>query len=324
MSTDQDSDELAGLFTRLTKEEELRLWPLATHAGHLLRSLRFVDFRQGQADAALLAARLQVHYTEAELQEMIFVAIPRGGLFVLGWLSYLLDLRPEQLDARNAAEASRLCLVDDCALSGYRLRQQLDRSANRLLVVAVLYATAGMDAAARAYNGRVETLLCAHRLTPQEGPAAAPPGDGRLCAGPAHALAFSWNEPDFLIQTPFDDRPMPQWRLLPPHRCLANRQALALPPSPVTDRQWLVPDQVAYGWSTGTLYLLQTGDALPYRLDGLPADVWRALAGYGRRETALSFLSAHYPDLAPDELARQVDQAITAFHGANLLRSAAA
>ena len=278
-------------FTPLTREEELRLWPLAVHARHLLQNLRYVDYRQAQADAALLAQKIRQLYTPAELQNAAFTALPRGGLIVLGLLAYQLDLKPQQLTARFAREAGLLFLVDDCALSGKRLQEALVIYNGRPLVVAHLYAAPGLRAAIQETYPHVRHCLAAHDLAEAEGSA---PLDGRLHPGPSDLVAFAWNEPDLLLQTPFDDQPAHQWRLLPPHKCLNNRQALGLPPAPPADRDWIVPEGIVYGWFDGLLYLLDTRNEQVHRLDNFAADCWRAAAGYGSQEIALAFLQEKY------------------------------
>ena len=100
-----DSDHQTSPFTPLTGEEELRLWPLAVHARHLLQKLHYVDYQQAEADAALLAQKIRGLYTRNDLRNAAFTAIPRGGLVVLGLLAYQLDLRPEQLMAGAADKA---------------------------------------------------------------------------------------------------------------------------------------------------------------------------------------------------------------------------
>ena len=119
------SDHSISPFTPLTREEELRLWPLAVHARHLLQNLRYVDYVQAEADAALLAQKIRTLYTRDDLRKAAFTAIPRGGLVVLGLLAYQLDLRPEQLMAGAEDKANLIFLVDDCALSGSRLQGTL-------------------------------------------------------------------------------------------------------------------------------------------------------------------------------------------------------
>ena len=59
-----------------------------------------------------------------------FVALPRGGLFVLGMLAYLLDLRADRVGdvgesgiRPGGSDSAPLVLVDDCALSGLRFSE---------------------------------------------------------------------------------------------------------------------------------------------------------------------------------------------------------
>jgi hypothetical protein len=182
------SNPHASPFTPLTREEELRLWPLAVHARHLLQNLRYIDYEQAEEDAALLAQNILSHYTAAEVRRSAFAAIPRGGLIVLGLLAYRLDIRPDQFLASSFAGADRLFLVDDCALSGSRLQGTLPLYAGRPVVVAHLYSTPGLRTAVREAFSNVSNCLAAHDLAERTGESSAP---GRLHPGPAELVALS-------------------------------------------------------------------------------------------------------------------------------------
>jgi hypothetical protein len=315
-----DSDHQAYPFSPLIREEELRLWPLAVHARYLLQNLRYVDYVQAEADAALLAQKIRSLYPRDELRKAAFTPIPRGGLVVLGLLAYQLDLRPEQLLAGAAGKASQIFLVDDCALSGSRLQGTLPLFDGRPVAVVHLYSAPGLRTAVRAAFPNVTSCLAAHDLMENEN---AGPVSGRLHPGPTELVAFAWNEPDLLVQTPFEKRPAHQWRFLSPHKCLNNRQALGLPPAPPARREWIVPDGLVYGWFDGVLYLLDTRSETVFRLDNFAADCWRAAAGYGNRDAALAFLQDQYPQLTAFVIVQQLEQTLLQFRIKKLLNNLA-
>ncbi|MFN2107251.1 MAG: hypothetical protein ACK2U5_19010 [Candidatus Promineifilaceae bacterium] len=316
-------------FTPLTREEELRLWPLAVHAGHLLQTLRFVDYRQAENDAALLALRLRDRFSPEELRRMAFAGLPRGGFIVLAMLAYQLDLRPDQLQPLDYDSSDIICLVDDCSLSGLRLQQTLSNMAGKRAGVALLYSAAGLRAAVQERYPFVEFCLSAHDLAEKQ-----PDGslsedgrmesllDGRLYAGPLETVAFAWNEPDLMVLTPFDEQPASEWRFVPPHKCLKNRAALSLPPIAAgAADEWIVPDGIVYGWFDGLLYLLNTTKQQVFRLDNFAAGCWRALAGYGSLETAVQFLQQSHPDLDISQTKSNLTANLSHFEAAGLLIS---
>jgi hypothetical protein len=314
-------------FTPLTSGEELRLWPLAVHAGHLLNRLRYVDYRQAEVAAALLARNLRDHYSDDEIERFSFVGLPRGGLIVLGMLAYQLDLLPEQLLAPEYSKVDRICLVDDCALSGLRLQQTLARMKKKRVAVALLYAAPGLRSAVQQQFPFVETCVSAHDLA--EKPLDSPIEDrridslldGRLYGGPLETVAFAWNEPDLLVLTPFDSAPAHQWRFIPPHKCPKNILALGLPAAAADSQQWVVPDGIVYGWFDGVIYLLDTVRQEVFRLDGLAAGCWRAAAGYGSTDAALEFLSRRHADIDETDLRQTLESNLQQFEAHHLLRS---
>jgi hypothetical protein len=317
------------LLLPLSQDELLRLWPLAAHAGHLQRQLLYVDYAQAERDAALLAGRLRDCLSADELATAVFAAIPRGGFIVLGLLSYYLDLRHDQLTMTAPAGAQTLVLVDDCALTGAMVEAALAGVAQQRIVVAHLYSTPALRTAVCAADPRVICCVAAHDL--HEAPAAADAvGEqqmraylqDRFAAGAVQAVAFPWTEPASLILTPFAEQPDSFWRFLPPHRALNNRQALGLPAAAPVPRRWLAPDDVVYGRSGDTLYLLHTGKPEAYKLRGLAADVWRALAGYGAALPALAFLQQHYPNDREEALTAVLVDYAARFAALGLLQEA--
>lgn len=291
----------------LSTQEQMRLWTLTVHLKQVQQNLRYVDYRQAEHDCAMLAGQLSAVYSPQELAEFSFIAIPRGGLIVLGMLAYVLGLRPEQLQSYSPSSASPLCIVDDCSLTGLRLAQAINQTNSEHIVFAHLYSHPSLRQAILARESRVRQCLAAQDLgelaqqTSGETSDAAQSaswqtllGDGRYWVGPTEVVAFAWGEPNKNTLNPFTGRLESGWRLVPPHKCLKNRSELGLPPRIVQAVNWRVPEAVVTGWFDGVLWLLQTETEQAYKLEGLAADAWRALAVYGSLDAALDFLQACY------------------------------
>ena len=121
------------LVGRFTPAETARVQFLSGILGTGLRRLRYVSYEDAERVARALATKLLEHLGPETLTRCQFVALPRGGLFVLGMLAYLLDLRADQvsgsLEHSSAvpSDGTPLVIVDDCALSGLRFAETLDR-----------------------------------------------------------------------------------------------------------------------------------------------------------------------------------------------------
>lgn|GEM_PF-2363563 len=259
----------------------LQVW-LDRCAGHFLE----VDWEAADRAAGVLARRLRATLPAAELERAAFAAIPRGGLFVLGLLAHHLDLRPEQMAGAApphpgerspwdspagdcpAGDRSPLVLVDDCALSGLRLGQELARrqgvgehgvrqdsvrqhgvgqdSAGRRLVVAHLFSAPELrrrllaaEPAVRACVAAGDLLDLSTVVYPQaelrrrwrQRWRQRTAGEGRYWIGLPQPLAFPWGEPDRPFWNPASGRVEDGWRFMPPHRCVKSRRRLeaALP-----------------------------------------------------------------------------------------------
>src|SRR5687768_10417176 len=98
---------------------------------------RRLTYEQAEAEAKSLAAALVAAFGRDEIKSFSYTAIPRGGLFVLGMLSYVLDLDRRVLQPRSSGEP--LVVVDDCSLSGARFRNFLQADEHPQVVFAHLY-----------------------------------------------------------------------------------------------------------------------------------------------------------------------------------------
>jgi hypothetical protein len=131
-------DPLLGVAGYFDGADRVRLGALRWQLERVLPRLRYVSYARAQEDCERLAARLVERFGRDELRDFRFVAIPRGGFVVLGMLAYILGLRGSQLEPPHPPDAP-LVVVDDCALSGVRFGQFLERVDCSRVVFAHLY-----------------------------------------------------------------------------------------------------------------------------------------------------------------------------------------
>lgn len=309
-----------------------RLGTLPDLVRRLRRSLLYVDYREAERRCETLAARLLESYTRRELREFSVRGIPRGGLIVLGMLSYLLDLEAEQMTAETAA-GRPLLLVDDCALSGARVRATLADCASPRVVVAHLFSHPDLRAAVLDREPRVETCLAAADL---EDHARRLYGDGygrwldsarshlggeRYWFGLPDLVCFAWNEPDRPIWNPVSQELEEGWRMLPPHRCLGARTELGPPPLPVESPAWRVADGVVGASRDGQTWLYSLETDQIYALDGVGAEMWRALASWGSVDAGAAYLAERY-EAPPETLRRDLEEFAATLAERRLLQAA--
>lgn len=292
-----------------TDEERQRLAQLAALLRQLGGSVRHVDYRQAERDAEQLAAQLVAHCGRRQLARSTFCAIPRGGLFVLGLLAYLLDLKVGQLTTFTAAAGlpapGPLVLVDDCALTGARLGEALAGGDATTVVVAHLYSHPALRRAVVEREPQVEACLAAgdlEDLTPlalggDEQQEAwrrrwhRRLGGERYWLGQPQLVSFSWSEPDRPFWNPVTGTVEDGWRFLTPHRCLKNRAWLGLEPRGGPPPRWRLAEAVAVGRFDDTLWLCHTGSEEVFSLDPVAARMLRTLLEGGEAEEARTVLA---------------------------------
>ncbi len=283
-----------------------RLGTLPQLVRRLRRTLRYVDYRQAERDCEALAARLLQAYPRRALEEFAVRGIPRGGMIVLGMLSYMLNLKA-QLAAGCATDPARpLLLVDDCALSGARFRETLAVVASPRVVFAHLYSHPELRAAIVEREPRVERCLAvadladhARQIYGEEYERWRAAGQERLGGGPywlglPDLVCFAWSEPDRPIWNPVSEELEEGWRLLPAHRCLKSRAELGPPPAPVAAPAWQVADGVASARCDGRIWLYSLDSDRVYSLEGVAVDMWNVLAGWGSVEAGVEYLAGRY------------------------------
>jgi hypothetical protein len=310
-----DVDETPPAATGAGTEPEVLRQRLAFAAGFLRRAatrVRWTGYRQAEEDCFRLAAALRRRVGDETLSHAEFRAVPRGGLVVLGMLSYALDLRREQLEPSGDA-AAPLVLVDDCALSGLRLRATMARlPARREVVVAHLYSHPDLRRAVEEREPRVSACVAAGDLADRSRDLHRGDeehatwreqwlrrlGDDRYWLGLPELVAFAWSEPDRPFWNAATGRVEDGWRFVPPHRCLKNRARLAAglqgfapaagaPP-------WRLPEDVVWGEFDGVLWLGRGPTDEVFSLAGTAAVAWKALAAGGSAGTAAAVLARSF------------------------------
>jgi hypothetical protein len=208
--------------------------------------LRYVSYQQAERDVQVLAERLEQRFSRAALDEAVFRPVPRGGLIVLGMLALAMGLRHDQLPAAEDTGDRLLVLVDDCAISGYRIHHTLQSSLARRIVVALLYAPAELCRNVESAEPHVEGCVTARRLH-DLGPEIFGSGyEGwvdrwterlgrdRYWIGRPEAVAFAWKEPDKSFINVATGQREAGWRLtpgaLPPVRTADSRLTVRVQP----------------------------------------------------------------------------------------------
>lgn len=287
----------------LSPAEQIRFWPLTVYLCKVKESALFVSYKQAERDCQRLGAVLREHYSARELATFTFAGIPRGGLIVLGLLAYYLELDRAQIQPVAADISAPLCIVDDCALTGYRFGQMVRNSQSPRIVFAHLYSSPRLRRAILEQEPRVEQCLAARDLgeglplagdTGHEADVTMEQhlGPDRYWTGPVQPVAFAWSEPDLQVLAAQTRQVEGRWRLVPPDKCLKNRVRLGLPLlREGAERAWQVPEAVVTGWFDGVLWLLQTETQEVYRLEGSASEMWRGLAVYGDLDVTLDYLA---------------------------------
>lgn len=298
---------------------------LAVYAAHR----RYFSWRRAEDAAASLAARVREALSPADLSAARFVGVPRGGLIVAALVAYHLGVPRQRL--RDGGEGGKeadgpLVLVDDCALSGLRLRQELERlPADARVVVAHLCSPRELRRAVLDAEPRVESCVAAHDLADLSHELFPDPGareawrrrwrerlgaDGRYFFGMPELVAFAWNEPDRPFWNQATGAVEDGWRFEPPHRCLGNRARLALglpaaalvAAAPQGARR--LADGVAWGEFDGVVWLCATGrgersradDGEVFSLGGSAALAFRALVVGGEAAAAAALAAVYEGD----------------------------
>jgi hypothetical protein len=272
---------------------------------------RYVTYQQAEEGVKQLAAMLHTAFGSDTPSSFTYAAIPRGGSFILAMLSYVLDL-PRSLFISPPRPSTPLIVVDDVCLGGRRFRTFLESTAHEQVIFAHLYSHPDVRAAITAQEPRVTACLAAHDLHdlapdfyPTEEARDAWQGrwrtrmrahapDQPYWFGLPEGVAFPWSEPDHPYWNAETHTIEDDWRFTAPDRCLKNWTRLGLPPCLETRRTLRSPDAVAFRIRDDHVALYDRRSDDVYGLDGVAADMWRAVVAYGDVDKAMAFLLDRY------------------------------
>ncbi len=266
--------------------------------------LRLVNYRQVEKDCIRLASLLRDRLGHDEVRRARFVAIPRGGFVVLGLLATALGLDRAQLEPPHPPDLP-LVAVDDCALSGTRIRSILRRyEDHRQVTLAHLYSPPELRTAIESEENRVLAAIAARDL---DSVALQDPDTDHNARFLAHMkdaysvartepLGFPWGEPDRMIWDPVEDRPTQAWSLVPPKRCFKNRTRPSIPVQvmPPVKGPLRPGHDVVFGELEDHVVLLQLSRLETVTLNGVASDIWRNLVRHGDLATVIDELLRTY------------------------------
>ena len=320
MSNVQHGDERA----------ERRLGVLARTLSRSSEGIDHLTYTDAEVATERLAALMLDEVGRQRLESSYYIPIPRGGLIVLGMLSYVLRLRPDQLPPSDRAERP-VVLIDDVALTGARVREWLDRTASDDVVVAHLASQPelrrriGSDPRVRNCVSSVDLQSLLDELPDAKRAKVAAHwnkqlDDRRYWFGLAKPLNFDWCEPDHMIWHESDQSFERGWHLVSPERCLKARSDLG-PPSPDrARRQMRFPDKIAYGRFDDHLLICRLDTLEITRLDAVAATMWGALGTLGDVGAAAAHLRSEY-DVDDDVLLTDLIELAERFVATGLLSS---
>jgi hypothetical protein len=314
---------LLGAVGRFTAADEHRLDALRAQLREDLP--QYLSYREVEESCEILAERLVERFGLDEVRRFRFRGIPRGGLIVLGMLSYRLGLAREQCEP-HAPSTSPLVLVDDCSVTGLRFGEWLARVDAETVIFAHLYSHPGLRRAIEVGEPRVSACLSAHDFVDH---APIEYGEiyetwreerldqgrsGRYWAGRIDQVAFPWTEPDRGALNPATGEVDRAWCLLPPRLQLRNRAGVAVPTIPVQVRQAkgdLLRPHILDAEVGDAVLLTDVETEQMLMLEGTAADMWRAILRHGSIEGALNELHRTY-DAERDVLRQDLERFLAA------------
>lgn len=287
-----------------------RIQALSWQVPDTLRRLRPVGTSEVVTLCAKLADRLVDRFGQ-DISSAYLLGVPRGGLVIAGLLACALGIPAARVQslASGADEDRLVIVVDDCSLSGTRIRRWLRDHPGRRIVVALLHASAGLRSAVEA-DRRVIACVVIDELHDH-----APTREGADYArwvqrwrqrsrddfwiGHPDRVVYPWNEPDVAIWNSETERAEPGWRVVPPQWCLKNRSAT---PPPSATAQLCVSSQgplrasagVVWAWARQTVLIAHGESGKVTRADGVGASCWEALMTTGDAIAAAEKIAREY------------------------------
>ena len=287
------------VFGDFEKADIVRLKALAMQTKHALNTLRYVRYSDAQDDCHLLVSRLNERFDSDQLKNYCFTCIPRGGLIVLGILSYLLRLERWQLEPPPNRDTP-VVVIDDCAFTGKRFAQFLQKNQSENIIFAPLYSSPELRSAIEAREPRVRACISARDLkscldSNDEDQNAFQEvfssyvDTSNYSVDLTEYICFAWSEPDLFFPNPVTKKLEGTWTIFPHEICLKSGP-VRIPVSVLQDinREFCVADDIVtiHGDNCVMIDNLVTKDR--YKLKGIAAEMWNALMEYGTQEALLT------------------------------------
>lgn len=289
-----DPVPMLGILGYFDEAEAFSVRSLAWQIRHWSRHLLYVDYRRVEDDCRQLAQLLREKVGEKVLTETVFTAIPRGGLVVLGILSYFLGLRPEQLRPRNGDGCQ--IVVDDCSISGARFHEFLSSSSAEDIIFAHLYSHPDLRKNICRAEPRVRDCLAVHDLRDHAAEFFGPDyqywqerWETRGAAywnGFPERLCFPWNETDVAVWNSVAQCVEPGWRLVPPEWCFKNQPDIQRIQLQDRHHGSVRPTPgVLYGDLGEETLIADVTEGRMFVLDGTAREAWKALLNGGSSQS---------------------------------------
>ena len=288
------------VFGHFTNHEIEGVRQQARHLGIACQNLLAFDFPRIAADCAELAQRLR-SCLGPEVSKARFVAIPKGGLTVLGLVSVALGVDRSRLGPPLESD-ELLVVVDDCAISGARFAEALEGYSAPRVVFAHLCSHPELRRALVDSEPRVEACLAIRDLEEVH-----PPNShewrrrwqGKTTwktywAGFPQPIAFPWGEPDRLLWNPARQTIEKAWNLLPPSHCLKNRPQIPVQIQEAAAGRLRPADEVLYVREDEQIHLADLASGRSLALDPVASSMWLAVLREGTLPQAAEALGRRF------------------------------
>lgn len=322
-------DQLLAIFGEFGGSSADRVQSILAEIGPGLGVLRYIDYPEVERLVEELGSTILRELGQSA-GEASYVAIPRGGLIVLGMLAYLMGLDDERLGFPDPEHP--LVVVDDVSLSGTGFRQFLRGVDHPDIVFAHLFSHPELRQSIRQAEPQVRSVLAAADLDDHGGERFGPTyrrwqtrwrtrNPDAYWMGYLDHLCLPWTEPDWAWVDSADGRIETGARLLPPELCLKHRASTA---SPTADFYLQPEGHGPLAPRAGVAFCERKGDLLiagPHgvvTLNDTAARMWLALIEGGSIDAASDLLSGSL-EVHRDQIARDLRNLVAELTAIELL-----
>jgi hypothetical protein len=326
---------------RFSPAEAARIAVLPAILEKGLGRLRYVSYADAERAARALAGRLVDGVGEETLSRCRFAALPRGGLFVLGMLAYLLDLRADQVgdplhtESGESGGNSPLVLVDDCSLSGLRFAETLEGLDATSVIFAHLFSHPKLRDAIQDREPRVvgcysgedlrdlgDEFLEEDRGAWEERWKERSGGRAYWIGLPEH-VCFPWNEPDITIWNAATESEEAPWRIVPPEFCLKNGPVVPglvpLQEQPACQGRIRPSEATVFARLEDEVLAANVETGQAFSFPGIAGEIWVRLIGGASPNLVVDGLATEY-DAEPARIKADVDSVLERALELGLLR----